>query len=394
MEQTAVKKNRIDWVMIGTALILVIFGLVMIYSASSYEAQMKNGAATFFVKKQLISTAVGVVGMILAAVIPYRFWKSKVSYIVYVATIAMTFLVLTRLGIDVNGARRWIDLNVITLQPAEFLKVGVILCEAALIYRNRNKLGSLKGFAFTVAPSVIAAAVVALVTKDLGTAIVIFVIGIVMMALVAPKKKYIVYLLAFVLAAGVVLILIQPYRMVRIKAWLKPAAYSDKESYQPLQALYAIASGGFFGKGLGKSTQKLGFIPESENDMIFSIICEELGVFGGLCLIALIGLLLWRIWLMYKNTDDIFGKLVMAGIMAHIGFQTFLNIGVVSSLLPNTGVPLPFISYGGSSIMALLVELGLVISIARGGGSPEKTEKKTKKPVLREDKSRGVIYYQ
>lgn len=394
MEHTAERKNGIDWVMVGTAVVLVIFGLVMIYSASSYEAQMKNSSAAFFVKKQLISTAVGFGGMIVAAILPYRFWKSKISYIIYVVTLAMTFLVLTRLGIDVNGAKRWIDLSVITLQPAEFLKVGTIMCLAALIFRNRNKLGSLKGFAFTVFPGVFSATVVAIVTKDLGTAVVIFVITIVMIALVTPKKRFVGLLVAFVGAAGVALILMQPYRLVRIKAWINLEAYAEKESYQPLQALYAIASGGFFGKGLGKSTQKLGFLPESENDMIFSIICEELGVFGGLCLIALIGLLLWRIWVIYRNTDDMFGKLVIAGIMSHIGFQTFLNIGVVSSLLPNTGVPLPFISYGGSSIMALLVELGLVISIGRGAEPAEEKVKKNKKPVLREDKNKGVIYYQ
>ena len=394
MEQTAERKNGIDWVIVGTTLVLVIFGLVMIYSASSYEAQTKYSSATLFVRKQLISTAIGFGGMLVAAVIPYRFWKSKISYIIYAATLAMTFLVLTSLGIEVNGAKRWVDLKFITLQPAEFLKVGVILCLAALIFRNSNKLGTFKGVIVTVSPALLAAAVVATVTGDLGTAIVLFVIGIVMIALVAPKKKYVVILTALVGALGVAFILMKSYRLVRIKAWLNPEAYADKESYQPLQALYAIASGGFFGKGLGKSTQKLGFIPESENDMIFSIICEELGVFGGLCLIALICLLLWRIWLIYRGTDDMFGKLVVAGIMAHIGFQTFLNIGVVSSLLPNTGVPLPFISYGGSSIMALLVELGLVISISRGEGRPERTPKKNKKPVLREDKSRGVIYYQ
>lgn len=393
MESAETRKNSIDWAMIGIIVVLVIFGIVMIYSASSYEAQTKYGSATYFVTRQLISTAVGVGGMVFAALIPYTVWRSKISYIIYIVTLVAAFLVLSPIGIEVNGARRWIDLKFITLQPAEFLKLGVILCMAAIIYQNRDKLGHLKGFIFTVIPNVVAAAVVAGVTGDLGTAVVIFMIGIIMMFLVAPKKRYVGILILIVVALGAIFIAMKPYRLVRIKAWLNLEAYADNESYQPLQALYAIGSGGLFGKGLGKSTQKLGFLPESENDMIFSIICEEIGVIGGLCLIALIILLLWRIWVQYRNTDEMFARLVLAGILAHIGFQTFLNIGVVSSLLPNTGVPLPFISYGGSSIIVLLLEMGLVISISRGErlGS---TAKKMERPVLHEDKDKGVIYYQ
>jgi len=216
--------------------------------------------------------------------------------------------------------------------------------------------------------------------------------GIIMIALVCPKKKYIVYTVLLLFVAAVGFILIRPNKRLRILAWLNPEAYADDASFQITQGLYAIGSGGLFGKGLGKSTQKMGFVPESQNDMIFSVICEELGIFGALMLLFLVAILLWRMWKLYHDTEDIFGKLIIAGVMAHIGVQTFVNMGVVSGLLPNTGVPLPFISYGGSSIMMTLLEIGLVLSVGRGKSMRKQPEKK-QKSVIREDKSRGVIYY-
>ena len=419
------KKNRVDWVMLIVVALLVGFGLLMVYSASSYEAQIKWDSALYFVKKQAIAVVIGLVGLAAAALIPVDFWKSRVSYIVYILAFGATLMVLSPIGIESNGARRWIDLKVMTLQPAEFLKVGVILVTAALIVRFRKKLGTVLGFILAVLPVLAAAFIVATVTDDLGTAMIIFAMGIIMIFIAAPKRKYVVALVAVIVAAGLVFVFSKSYRLTRIKAWLNLEAYADSDGYQPLQALYAIASGGLTGKGLGKSTQKLGFIPESENDMIFSIICEELGVLGGIGLMVLIIFLLWRMYRIYRSTDDMFSKLVVAGVIGHIGTQTFLNTGVVSSLLPNTGVPLPFISYGGSSIMMLLIEIGLVVSVSRrksvpakaaagtvkagaGGGTEtlsgingevhQQTKtgkiKKVKKPrVVREDKRKGVIYY-
>ena len=164
---------------------------------------------------------------------------------------------------------------------------------------------------------------------------------------------------------GVILVVAKPYRMLRVKAWLDLEAYSQDESYQIVQALYAIGSGGLFGKGLGKSTQKMGFVPESQNDMIFSIICEELGIVGALILIVLFVILLWRLLKIYQRTNDLFGRLIIAGVTAHIAVQTILNLAVVTSLVPNTGVPLPFISYGGSAIIMLLGEIGIILCISR-----------------------------
>ena len=154
-------------------------------------------------------------------------------------------------------------------------------------------------------------------------------------------------------------------RGARIRAWLDPEAYASGKGYQTLQSLYAIGSGGFFGKGLGQSTQKLGFIPEAQNDMIFSIICEELGLFGGLCIMFLFVLLLWRLMIIANNAPDLYGGLLVVGVMAHMAVQVILNVGVVTNIIPNTGISLPFISYGGSSVMFLLIELGIVFSVSR-----------------------------
>ncbi|MDO4530043.1 MAG: FtsW/RodA/SpoVE family cell cycle protein, partial [Lachnospiraceae bacterium] len=193
------------------------------------------------------------------------------------------------------------------------------------------------------------------------------------------------------LAAVVGVILIKPNKLVRVKAWMHLDQYSDDIGYQITQALYAIGSGGIFGKGLGKSTQKMGFVPESENDMIFSIICEELGIIGGIILILLIVLLIWRMKKIYDKTDDIFGKVMVAGVATHIAMQTFVNIGVVSNLLPNTGVPLPFMSYGGTAILFLLAEIGIVLAVGR---VKQKDPVDKRKEYYRRDKERGVIYFQ
>ncbi len=269
------------------------------------------------------------------------------------------------MGLEASGAKRWVDLGFISFQPSEALKLCVIIFTAALICKYREKLGDWKVFTGIFCVTLAGAGSVAVITDDLGTAIIIFLCGYLMLFLVSPKIKHLLVALGSIIAAVVALIIAQPYRLTRVKAWLDIEAYADDESYQVVQGLYAIGSGGFFGKGLGKSTQKMGFVPESQNDMIFSIICEELGIVGALVLMLLFALLIWRMWKIFRETDEPFGKLVVAGSIVHIGMQTAVNIGVVTGLIPNTGIPLPFISYGGSSIIMLLAEMGIVLSVAR-----------------------------
>ena len=185
-----------------------------------------------------------------------------------------------------------------------------------------------------------------------------------MLFVASPKISHFVILGVPVLAFGGMFIALEGYRMDRIKIWRNPEAY-DK-GYQTLQGLYAIGSGGLFGKGLGNSMQKMGFIPEAQNDMIFSVICEELGLFGAVCVILLFLLLIWRFMIIANNASDLYGALLVVGIMAHLSIQVVLNIAVVSNTIPNTGISLPFISYGGTSILFLLAEMGLALSVAKG----------------------------
>ena len=369
--------KKIDWLMMLTVFVLVAFGLIMLYSASSYNSQLTFGSSSTYVTKQIKSTAVGLIGLLAAAIIPYRLWKKPVTWVIYALTLlSVCGVMIPSISLSANGARRWIQIGGISFQPAELVKVGVIMMTALLVYMFRNLLGDIRFYLIVLAFIGLPAALIAIMTDDLGSTVIVFAIGFVMLAVMCPNRWFVIGTIAALIGAVVVLIAIKPYRLERVLAWIHLEEYADDEGFQIMQALYAIGSGGFLGKGLGKSTQKLGFVPESENDMIFSIICEENGVIVAIALLGLFAILLWRLWKLYSGTEDLFGKLLTVGVMTHIGVQTFVNVAVVTSLIPNTGVPLPFISYGGSSIIMILVEIGLVISVSQG-------ERKKKKDVIK-----------
>jgi len=363
----------IDYSLIFIVLFLLIFGLVMVYSTSAYDASISakyNNDPAYFLKKQLVATIIGIVAMVACTAIPYQFWK-KFSLFGYLVSMASIFLVLTPLGVEVNGARRWINLGM-SIQPAEIVKVAVVLFMAHLICTMGNKIKSTKGFWLVFFVPVPAAALVWLITENLSSAIIIFAIGFCMLFVASPdyKKFFVIVIGVLAIAAIMVYLVTQTdgffgVRGARIKAWLDPEAYPSTIGFQTLQSLYAIGSGGIFGNGLGQSVQKLGFLPEAQNDMIFSIICEELGLFGGFCIILMFLLLIWRFMIIANNTTDLFGTLLVVGVMAHFGIQVILNIAVVTNSIPNTGVSLPFISCGGSSVVFLLIEVGLVLSVAK-----------------------------
>ena len=211
----------------------------------------------------------------------------------------------------------------------------------------------------------VAPIILVIAKSNLSTGIIVAGICILMMFVASPKYSHFFALAGVVAAAGAVFILTQSYRSARILAWLHPEDYPD-DAYQTLQGLYAIGSGGLFGKGLGASIQKMGYVPEAQNDFIFTIICEELGLFGAICVILLFVLLLWRFMVIANNAADLFGSMIVVGVMAHIALQVVLNLAVVTNTIPNTGVTLPFISYGGTSMVILLAEMGLVLSVSRG----------------------------
>lgn len=372
-EQQLNRKRRsgyFDYSLLFVWIFIMLLGYVLLYSASSYTALNKYNSSIYFLKNQLIATAMGLVVMIPMIFFDYRILK-KCSKIIYGASIVSVFLVLTPMGIEANGARRWVDLKIVSFQPAELVKISVIILTAFLLSkcgRDALKHGKICWQIYSI--SIFGAAVLFVVTSNLSSAIIVLGIGAVML-IVAGACKFFTGIIAAGIGVGVVSLFFLGefsdlgFRFSRIAVWRNPEAYMDKGGYQVMQGLYAIGSGGLFGKGLGNSAQKLGYVPEASNDMIFSIICEELGIFGALCIIALFIFLIRRMRYIASNASDLFGSMVVVGVLAHISIQVVLNIAVVTNFIPNTGVSLPFISYGGTSLMFLMIEMGMVLSVSR-----------------------------
>lgn len=369
-----VKRLYFDYSLLFVTIFLAAFGIVMIYSTSSYTAQMNYGSSEYYFYKQLQYTLMGFVVMYIAYKIDYHVWKKLWKPILAIGVILMFALI--PFGTTVNGAKRWIRFLGIGVQPADVVKVVVIIVTSVMICALGKNMRKFKYVLLVIfATGVTFAGLVFVISNNLSSAIIIFLIPCVMTFVAYPG--YMIYgVLAGVSAVAGVFgynILTQiahtaestgDFRFRRLLVWLNPENYASGTGYQTVQALYAIGSGGLFGKGLGKSLQKLGFIPESQNDMIFSIICEELGLFGAICIIFVFMLMLWRIIHISRNATDLFGSMISVGVFAHIAIQVVLNIAVVTNFIPNTGVSLPFISYGGTSMVILLFEVGIVLNVS------------------------------
>ena len=344
----------------------------MLYSSSAYSALNDYNNDMFFFTRQAIIGIIGFLAMFIVSKIDYHLYGAYAKEFFWFSMFLMA-LVQTPLGKTVNGARRWIRLpGGLSLQPAEFTKIAVILFIAYEICLLGQKAKKWDGIKILLGYGLVATLGVFLLTDNLSTAIIVFAITCILIFVVHPKTKPFV---AGVIAAGIVGIIgiiflkytlaeSDNFRMRRIIAWLNPEANADKDSYQFLQGLYAIGSGGFFGKGLGNSTQKLHAIPEAQNDMILAVICEELGVFGAILVLCLFAFMLYRLLFIARNAPDLYGALIATGIFAHIALQVTLNIAVVTGLMPTTGVTLPFISYGGTAIVILLAEMGIALGIS------------------------------
>ncbi len=364
-----------DYTLLFIVLFLLGFGLIMVYSTSSYEASMTaslNYDEAYYLKHQAAAAALGLVAMMVVSRIPYHFWE-PFALLGYLVSAVLIALVMTPLGITANGATRWLNLGV-SVQPAEIAKLCMILFLASFICKMGKGIRSFKGFLLVLLIPLPICVMVWQITDNLSSAIIIFGIAFLMLFVASPEYKRFLLMGAAGIAGAALLVFVilqmdsssLDFRGNRILAWLNPEDYATGTGFQTLQSLYAIGSGGIFGKGLGQSIQKLGFLPEAQNDMIFSIICEELGLFGGIAVILLFILLCWRFMVIANNAPDLFGALLVVGVMGHIAIQVILNIAVVTNTIPNTGISLPFISYGGSSVMFLLIEIGLVLSVARG----------------------------
>jgi len=374
MEKRNGKKTKyfFDYTMLFIVVFLMLFGLVMLYSTSSYEANLKFEDPAFYFRKQAVASAIGI-GVMLAIMLFDYHVVQRFALLAYMVSLVLIILVLTPLGYEAGGARRWLNLGM-SLQPAEVAKLALIIFFASVVCRFADEIKEKRGFLTVLALALPHAICVLTITQNLSSAIIIFCIVIMMLFVATPQYKEYFLIAGIAIALAVIVVLLVKYdilptslsyRLSRIKAWMDPESFAADKGFQTLQALYAIGSGDFFGKGLGESIQKLGYLPEAQNDMIFSIICEELGLFGAIAIILLFILLIWRFMVIANNAQDMFGALLVVGVMAHISIQVILNIAVVTNTIPNTGITLPFISYGGSSIVFLLAEMGLVLSVSR-----------------------------
>lgn len=362
-----------DYDLLMILVFLMCFGLVMLYSTSAYSANADFGNDMFYFSKQAIISAVSFAFMLFVSKLDYHVYGAF-SWQIYYISLFLMLLVKTPLGVEAYGSRRWLQLpGKMTLQPSEIAKIAVILLIPYEICRLGPKIQSKKGIERVCAVGAVAAGGVMVLTDNLSTAIIVAGITGILIFVAHPKIKPFLQLIT----AGAVVVVVglsylsanisssENFRLRRIITWLDPENHADEGGFQVMQGLYAIGSGGFFGKGLGNSTQKLGVIPEVQNDMILTIVCEELGVFGVIVVLVLFGLLLYRLMFIAKNAPDLYGSLVASGIFAHISLQVILNIAVVTNMMPTTGVTLPFISYGGTSILFLMTEMGIALGISR-----------------------------
>lgn len=369
-KQQAVSRYA-DYSMILVVLFLLAIGLIMLYSTSSYEAAIEQGDGAYYLKRQLAFTMIGLVVMVICTFVPFQLWK-KASYLLFGLSIMLILLIIP-FGREVNGAKRWLYFGPISVQPAEISKLAVIVLTAKILTDiPKKRLKKWHTLFLVMIPAILQAGMIYFITDNMSSAIIVAAIGAGMLFVVIRD-----YWRYFILAGGVVAaggIWVKSvmnssselgFRSQRILVWRDPEKYADGKGFQVLQGLYGIGSGGIFGKGLGNSMQKLGYIPEAQNDMIFSIICEELGVFGAVSIMALFIILCWRLLVIANNSEDLFGALVTVGVMLQIAVQVILNIAVVTNSIPNTGVSLPFISYGGSSVIILLAEIGITMNVAR-----------------------------
>jgi len=372
-EKPAVKKEifYFDYTFLLVLIFLVGFGLIMVYSASYYEAMQEFGDSNYYVKKQMTASLIGFVGMFAAYKIPYT-WYRKLGLLPYFACIGVILLIFP-FGYEANGARRWIALGPISFQAAEPVKLGMVIFLANFVHGYRKKINTPKAIFTMIGLTLPIFLMVYKITDNLSSAIIIFAICIAMIFVATKGYKWWIAMGVAGAAgvAGLIAYIVKSvadgggFRSERILAWLDLEKYASGKGYQTLQALYAIGSGGIWGKGLCQSIQKLNFLPEAQNDMIFSIICEELGLFGGIAVILMFMILIWRMVIIATHAVDIHGAMIVVGVIAHIAVQVILNIAVVTNTIPNTGISLPFISYGGTSVCFLMFEMGVVMNVAR-----------------------------
>jgi len=358
------KKFHIDFLLLFTVLVLVCFGILMVYSASSYQAQLRYNDKFFFMKKQIYGAVAGLVGLITMCFIDYRkLEKIKWPFLI-ISFVLLALVFIPKIGVQVYGAKRWINLGVTTIQPSEIAKFAFVIFSASSLSKANKKVKSFKG----ILPTILSGAIVCLLIIMEPNMSITICVGVTMVSMLfigGAKFKHFLFLAVPVLILIPVLIIIEPYRMRRLVAFLDPFKSATGEGFQLVESLYALGSGGAFGVGLFNSRQKYLFLPFSESDFIFSIIAEEFGFIGAVVLILVYLIVIVRGIIIAKNATTRFGCYLTSGIITLIAIQLIVNIAVVSGSIPPTGLPLPFISAGSTSLLVFMSAIGVVLNVDR-----------------------------
>lgn len=358
------KRGSFDLTFFFLVSILVVVGLIMLFSASAPYAANYKGSSYYFILRQFIFAVIGFVLMLLVSKIDYHFWQ-KFAWLITAVSIAMLILVLVTPATK-EGFHRWLNLGFIQFQPSEIAKFALIVLLSHLISKNQKRMEELK-FQIILFCIIALFCVLILVENHLSATILVFLIGFVIMFIGGMSMKLVVGMLGLGVGGAVLAVVtgLISYASDRIKYWLDPWLDAQGKGFQTIQSLLAIASGGAMGRGIGQSNQKYLWLPEPQNDFIFAVVCEELGFIGAALIVIAFGLLVWRGFVIALKAPDKFGMLMSIGLVFQVGLQAVLNILVVTNTVPNTGISLPFFSYGGTSLVMLLIQMGIVLSVSR-----------------------------
>lgn len=356
------KKWRIDFLLLFSVILLVAFGVLMVYSASFYSAQLTYGDSMFFMKKQLVGAIIGLASMIILYFIDYRFLKKLKCISLIVSLVLLLLVFVPSIGVKVYGARRWINLGFFTLQPSEIAKFGFIIFASSSLAKMQRQVKSFKG----ILPTLIAGGIICcliILEPNMSITICVGVTMITMLFVGGARFKHFCFLAIPIALLVPLLIILEPYRLRRLVAFLDPFASASSEGFQLVQSLYAVGSGGLFGVGLFNSRQKYLFLPFAESDFIFSIIAEEFGFVGSCVLILVFGIVIARGIIIAMKAPTRFGCYLASGITTIIAVQLVVNIAVVTGSIPPTGLPLPFISAGSTSLVMFMSAIGVLLNI-------------------------------
>ncbi len=367
-----VVKSGVDSFLLFVILILLAFGLIMVFSASYADAESRYGDSYYFIKRQCVMVVIGLVFMVIASRIPLRMYKNLAVAAYGVSVLLLIAVLFEGIGDDGGGAQRWIIIGPLRFQPSEIAKYALILTLAWYYSKYEYKAFDLKSeknsnlYGTLIPLGIIGViCILVLLEKHLSGIIIIGSIGLMVMFASGIRLK-LLGIFAAVAGVGVTAFaLFTEYTKRRIDIWRNPAAYPQDGGWQTLQGMRAIGSGGFFGLGLGNSRQKYSYVSQPQNDFVYTIICEELGFIGALAVLVLFALLVWRGYVIAMRAPDRFSQLVAVGISSKIALQVLLNIGVVTNTIPNTGISLPFFSYGGTALVVQLIEMGTLLAISR-----------------------------